>query len=45
MCLNSTLSPLFEGTYSKDIAAWNVWGFPANIFIEDFYAVVKVIFL
>ena len=31
--------PCFRGHVREDVAVWNVWDFPANVFLKDFYGV------
>ena len=35
--------PCFRGHVCEDVAAWNVWDSPANVFLEDFYGVTTYI--
>ena len=35
--------PSFRGHVCEDVAAWNVWDFPANVFLQDFYGVTTYI--
>ena len=35
--------PCLRGHVCEDVAAWNVWDFPANVFLKDFYGVTTYI--
>ena len=37
--------PCFRGCVYEDVAAWNVWDFPANVFLKDFYGVTTYIYV
>ena len=35
--------PCFRGHVCEDVAVWNIWDFPAKVFLEDFYGVTTYI--
>ena len=37
--------PCSRGHISENIAAWNIWDFPADIFLEDFHGVMTYIWV